>query len=86
MTDHPEIGDELLAHELEANTVVVLIGTHRPNAAMTAWVATVDLDAALAIFDFKETGIVLGLRVNEGGQMFDGQNHRIEAHKYLGKI
>lgn len=85
ISDHSEIGEELLAPMLEAGTVVVLVGTHRPDDAFTAWVVGVDLPHGV-LFACAEIGLILGLRANAGGQLFDQLNHRIEVHKYLGVI
>ena len=79
-----EIGEELLASQLEPRTVVVLIGTHRPQHAMTSWVVAVDAEAVL--FYSGTLRINLALRVNDKGHMFDVQNHRIAVHRYLGEI
>lgn len=79
-----EIGEQILCSQLEPRTVVVLIGQHRPHAAITCWVAEVEPSGAT--FYLGETKTVLLLRANEKGELFDDQNHRILVHRYLGEV
>jgi hypothetical protein len=82
LTSHPEIGRELAFSELQVRTIYVLIADTRPLNAVTLWF--VEMRGDFAVFKAGEIGMMLLLKPNERGELFDGNGTRIRAYEYLG--
>lgn len=84
--DNPEIGAEYSFSELcrlPAETVVVLIAEHRPEAA-TAWF--LGIDSGTVRFYAGVVNATLILFHNAEGDVTDGNDRHIHVHRYLGEV
>ena len=83
MNKHPEMGRELLAHELVEKTVVVVGREDRPHC-ITAWVKLVDDEVVVFLAD--EIKVVLITMRRPDGTMTDDTGKRILVWEYLGTV
>ena len=84
MNPNPEMGRELLAHELVEKTVVLVGREDRPHYAITAWVQLVD--AEIVLFSANEVHMVLITVRRPDGTLVDDTGKRILVWEYLGVV
>jgi hypothetical protein len=80
---NPEMGRELLAHELVVKTVVV-VGRGDRHICVTVWVLEVHDDFVL--LRAGETNMVLVLIRRQDGTLIDDTGRRIHVWEYLGTV
>jgi hypothetical protein len=78
---HPEIGRELLAHELRKRQIVWVTKQNRP-AIMTMWV--VEINESFVHLWSGDFGIELVLRRLPGGGVTDDSGLPMKLFEYLG--
>jgi hypothetical protein len=83
MNPNPEMGRELLAHELVVQTVVVIGREDRP-IAVTAWVK--ELGEDFVAFYAGETHALLIVFRHKDGTLADDTETRIHVWEYLGTV
>jgi hypothetical protein len=83
MNKHPEMGRELLAHELVEKTVVVVGREDRPHA-ITCWVELVDIQ--MVLFRANEIQLTLITLRRPDGTLADDTGKRILVWEFLGTV
>lgn len=83
MSLDPEMGRELLAHELKVETVVIVGREDRPHC-FTVWVA--ELGEDFVSFHAGEVRTLLIVFRREDGTLADDTGKRIHVWEYLGTV
>ena len=79
-----EIGRELKAHELVAQTVIVLNAEHRPEIFLTAWVEAITPNAVSFFAGLTKIHFIAGIQSD--GTLKDDDGRAIKVFEYLGEI